>query len=71
MVGKVAVVGYELMDSTREALSDGTKTFALSVPLPKLPEETIAGMIRAVSGQSDSRNDPSVLPFEIYTRENV
>ena len=71
MVGKVAVVGYELMDSTREALLDGTMTFVLSIPLPKLAEETLAGMIRAVSGQNDSGNYTSVLPFEIYTRENV
>jgi LacI family transcriptional regulator len=59
------------MDSAREAPLDGTKTFVLSIPLPKLAEETIAGMIRAVSGQSDSRNDTNVLPIEIYTRENA
>ena len=71
MVGRVAVVGYDLMDSTREALLDGTMTVVLSIPLPKLAEETLGGMMRAVSGQNDGANYACVLPFEMYTRENV
>jgi hypothetical protein len=42
-------VGYELIDVTRAALLDGTLTFLIAHPLERLADETIAGMLRAVS----------------------
>ena len=71
MAGKVVLVGYELMDTTREALLDGTMTFVIGHPLPKLADVTLAGMMRAASGKMESANHTSVLPFEIFTRENI
>ena len=71
MAGKVALVGYELMDVTREALLDGTMTFAISHPLQRLGDEAVAGMIRAVNAKSDTGNFTCVLPFDIFTRENL
>lgn len=71
MAGKVVLVGYELMDVTREALLDGTMTFAISHPLPRLADAALAGMMRAVNGKSETGNYTTVLPFEIYTRENL
>lgn len=71
MAGKVVLVGYELMDSTRDALLDGTMTFAIGHPLPKLADVTLAGMMRAASGKVESSNHTTVLPFEIFTRENI
>jgi LacI family transcriptional regulator len=69
--GEIVVVGYELMDVTRGALLDGTLTFVISHPLARLAEEALAGMIRAVNATSSEGNYTSVLPFEIYTRENI
>jgi LacI family transcriptional regulator len=69
--GGIVVVGYELMDVTRAALLDGTLTFVISHPLARLAEETLARMIRAVNATSNEGNYTSILPFEIYTRENI
>ena len=69
--GQVVVVGYELMDVTRTALLDGTLTFVISHPLPRLAEEAITKMVRAVNSGSKEGNYTSILPFEIYTRENI
>lgn len=71
MAGKIVLVGYELMNVTREALLDGTMTFAISHPLPRLADEALAGMVRAVNGKAGAGNYTSVLPFELYTRENI
>lgn len=68
---RIVTVGYELMEVTRAALLDGILTMVISHPLGRLAAETIAGMIRAASAPSDSGNQTAVLPFEIYTRENI
>ena len=69
--GQIVVVGYELMDVTRAGLLDGTLTFVIAHPLARLAEEVIARMIRAVGSASREGNYTSILPFEIFTRENI
>lgn len=69
--GKIVVVGYQLMEVTRAALLDGTMTVAISHPLKLMAEETVSGMIRACEAKSKSGNWTSIIPFEIYTRENI
>ena len=69
--GKVMLVGYELMDITKQALLDGTMTFAISHPLNRLADEAVAGMVRSVKTRGGDSNFTSILPFEIYTRENI
>lgn len=69
--GQLMVVGYELMDSTRKGLIDGYLTFVISHPLDRLADEAIAGMVRAVQSGNESGNFTRILPFEIYTRENI
>jgi len=71
IAGKVTVVGYELMDVTRQALLDGTMTFVISHPLSRLADEAVAGMIRAVNAKPGTGNYTCVLPFDIFTRENI
>lgn len=71
VAGKVTVVGYELMDVTREALLDGTMTFVISHPLDRLADEAVRGMIRAAGAKSEGGNYTCVLPFDIFTRENI
>jgi LacI family transcriptional regulator len=69
--GRMVVVGYELMDVTRAALLDGTLTFVISHPLERLAREAIDRMARAATAPMDATNHTSILPFEIYTRENI
>ncbi len=69
--GSLVVVGYELMDTTRSALVDGTLTFVISHPLARIAREALAGMVRAVSAPREASNVTTILPFDIYTRENI
>jgi LacI family transcriptional regulator len=69
--GKIVAVGYELMDTTRAGLLDGTLTMVIAHPLARLASETISGMIRACKAPSESGKQTTVLPFDIYTRENI
>lgn len=67
--GSIVAVGYDLTDVTRAALLDGTMTLIISHPLARLAREAIDGMIRACA--SPGANQTSIVPFEIYTRENI
>jgi LacI family transcriptional regulator len=69
--GKLIAVGYEMMDHTRAGLLDGTLTMVIAHPQQKLARETISGMIRASKSPGESGNQTTLLPFEIYTRENI
>jgi LacI family transcriptional regulator len=69
--GQIVVIGYELMDVTRGALLDGTMTLAICHPLHHLAQNLIDSMCRAATNRTPGRTFTSVLPFEIYTRENI
>lgn len=71
MAGRIIAVGYELMDNTRAALLDGTLTLLIGHPLPRLAEQAVAGMARACKEGGANIKQTVVLPFDIYTRENV
>lgn len=71
VAGKITVVGYDLMDTTRAALLDGALTLVIAHPLRRMGEEAISGMIRACTQRTETANYTSILPFEIYTRENI
>ncbi|TPE44562.1 LacI family DNA-binding transcriptional regulator [Amaricoccus solimangrovi] len=67
----LVVVGYELMDVTRAALLEGTMTLVIAHPLRQLAEEAISRMLASVSAGADPGNLTKIIPFEIYTRENM
>lgn len=67
--GQITVVGYDLTDVTRAALLDGSMTVVISHPLGLLAREAIGGMVRSCTTQGG--NQTSIVPFEIYTRENI
>ncbi|MGV3549589.1 hypothetical protein [Rhizobium sp.] len=46
------MVGYELMESTRQALLDGTMNFVISHSLDRLADAAIARMISAAAAKS-------------------
>ena len=64
-------VGYELFDTTRAALIDGTLTLVISHPLDTLARETVATLIRAKKAGTEAGALQVSLGFEIYTPENV
>ncbi len=69
--GEVVTVGHDLIESTRAGLLDGTLTLALSHPYKTLGRETIAALMRARKASAVAASPSVVVPFEIYTRENL
>lgn len=67
--GSMVVVGYDLMDVTRAALLDEAMTLVISHPLERLARDAVDGMIRACGNPGS--NQTSIVPFDIYTRENL
>ena len=68
---RLVVVGYDLMDSTRAGLLDGTLKVVIAHPLRLLADELIGGMVRATRSPQDGVNHSRIVPFQIYTRENI
>lgn len=69
--GRIVAVGYDLFDVTRTALLDGTMTLVISHPLDRLAREAIVAMVDARTRTGARTNLTRVVPFEIYTRENL
>lgn len=69
--GSLITVGYELMDNVRSALLDGTLTLSISHPLPVVARETISGMIAATTSKGTNERHTKIVPFDLFTRENV
>jgi LacI family transcriptional regulator len=67
----IITVAHQLMDNTRAGLLDGTVKMVLHDPLDKLAREAFASMIRSCSHAEERGRSTTVLPFEIYTRENI
>jgi LacI family transcriptional regulator len=67
--GQIVVVGYDLTEVTRAALLDGSMTLVLSHPLASLARDAISGMVLACTAQGG--NLTSIVPFDIFTRENI
>ena len=69
--GRVVTVALDLTSETRSGLIDGVLSLVLSHPRRLLAEATVQAMVRAIER---SRADPArqhLLPFDIYTVENV
>lgn len=71
MAGKIVAVGYDLFDVTRTALLDGTMTLVISHPLDLLAHEAMQAMVSACAPSNANSNLTRVVPFDIYTRENI
>lgn len=69
--GAIVTVGYDLLESTRAGLLDGTLTLVLSHPFRTLGRETIAALIRAKKLGPEAGGQSVLVPFEIYTAENI
>ena len=71
MAGKLVTVGYELINETRAGLLDGVLTMLISHPLTKLAETTMDCMLEACTEERMGNLPTRLLPFEIYTAENL
>ena len=71
ITGAVAALrGYEMMDTTREALRDGTLNFVIAHPIQSMAREAIAELVAACEPEALPPRAVT-LPFELYTPENI
>ena len=68
---KIITVAHQLMDNTRAGLLDGIISMVLHDPLDKLALEALAIMTRSCTHPEERGRSTTILPFEIYTRENI
>lgn len=68
---KLVVVGYDLMDSTRAGLLDGTLSVVISHRIQQMAAEVVAGMTAAARAPRDGQTYTRIVPFDIHTRENI
>jgi LacI family transcriptional regulator len=68
---RIFTVGFDLTEITRAALLDGTLNLVISHPLQTLAKEAIGAMIRAHDGGPEFPPQSIMLPFEIYSPENL
>ncbi len=69
--GKVVTVGHQLMDYTRLGLLDGTLSLVINSPTEKFVSETVLAMIKSCQATEVQGRQTIVIPFEIFTRENI
>jgi LacI family transcriptional regulator len=67
----INVVGLDLTPEARSGLLDGTMNLILSHPIRLLAETTVDLLASAIAGESSSEPVQRLLPFEIYTPENL
>lgn len=68
---QVVVICYELTDVTRKALIDGTLNIVISHPLERLAEEAMTALIESRKGEIGKLPVRTLLPFDIFTPENI
>lgn len=71
LAGRIVTVGYDLFDVTRAALLDGTMTIVIAHPLDRLAQEALEAMITACAAPTSGANLTRIVPFELFTRENL
>jgi LacI family transcriptional regulator len=69
--GRLVSVGYELMAATRSALLDGILTLVIAHPLERLAATAVTSRVEAVTQGGHKPLPNTMLPFDIYTAENL
>ena len=67
----LTVIATDLTPEARSGLLDGVLQLVLAHPIKALAEATIDLMIEATSGNPPREAAQRILPFEIYTQENL
>jgi LacI family transcriptional regulator len=68
---QLVTVGLDLMDETRSGLIDNALKLVLAHPIKRLAETAVSAMVRATEGSTREPFTQRLLPFDIYTAENV
>jgi LacI family transcriptional regulator len=71
MAKTLNVVGLDLTPEARSGLLDGVVDFVLSHPIKLLAETTVDLLANVTSSETRREPIPRLLPFEIYTPENL
>ena len=69
--GQQVVVGYDVMESTKAGLLDGSLSLVIANPFERIAHETIEALVRVASQGPDVGRQSVQLPLEIYTSENL
>jgi LacI family transcriptional regulator len=68
---RVVAVGLDLTDVTRSALIDGVMRLVLSHPIERVAATVVEAMARAVERDGQGPAQQILLPFDVFTPENV
>jgi LacI family transcriptional regulator len=68
---QLVTVGLELTDETRSGLIDGVLKLVLAHPMKLLAETVVNAMVRVTEGSAREPFTQCLLPFDIYTPENL
>ena len=68
---RIVTIGLDLIPATRAALIDGVLKLVIAHPLALFAERTVQVMASATGQDGHERLAAQVVPFDIYTPENV
>jgi LacI family transcriptional regulator len=68
---RVVTIGLDLTEETRSGLIDGVLKLVLSHPLKLLAETAVDAMARAIERNEAKPLPQILLPFDVYTPENI
>lgn len=68
---EIVTVGHDLMETTRAGLLDGSLTLVISHPFSTVARETLAALVRAKNAGPEAGTQSVIVPFEIYSSENL
>jgi LacI family transcriptional regulator len=69
--GRIVTISHELTDLTRAGLIDGVVKLILSHPLKLIAAAAVDAMAQAIDGGRGPSPAEILLPFDVYTPENV
>lgn len=67
----IITVGHDLLETTRAGLLDGSLTLVITHPFAVIARETISALIRTKVAGTASGTQSVIVPFDIYTSENL
>jgi LacI family transcriptional regulator len=69
--GRLVTVGHDLMDTTKAGLLDGSLTLVISHAFEQIARETLTATLRARQSGPAAGSQSVLVPFQLYTRENI
>jgi LacI family transcriptional regulator len=69
--GRVTTIGLDLTDVTRKGLIDGTLSLVLSHPQERIARAAVSAMATALENGGGEPPSETLLPFDVFTPENI